>query len=90
MKRLVVAAILAITILAVPAVTLAAQPDDPSCWGQVTRQFAGSYPGAMGEHASGQSSPRAGIGNVAELFTGTHQPGELGALLGSFIGLSCD
>ncbi len=90
MKRLVTAAVLAIAMAAVPAVALAAQPDNPSCWGQVTHQFAQQHPGAMGEHASGQTSPRAGIGNVAELFTGTYQPGELGALLGSFIGLSCD
>ena len=90
MKKLAIAAVLAIGIAAAPAVALAAQPDNPSCWGEVTRQFAQQSPGAMGEHASGQTSPRAGIGNVAELFTDTHQPGELGALLGSFIGLSCD
>jgi hypothetical protein len=37
----------------------------------------------MGDHASSFTSPRLGIGNVAFLLTGTHQPGELAGLLGA-------
>jgi hypothetical protein len=36
----------------------------------------------MGQHASSFDSPRLGIGNVAYLFTDTHQPGDLAAALG--------
>jgi hypothetical protein len=47
----------------------------------------------MGEHASSfAGSPRLGIGNVAELLTGSHQPGALGAFLGPLAvpGFSCE
>ncbi len=82
MRKLVLAAVLAIGSAAVPAVALAGQPTNPSCWGAAASDLAQSSTGAMGQHASSFDSPRLGIGNVAELFTGTHQPGDLAAALG--------
>lgn len=81
MKRLVLLSAL-VSGAAFPAGTLAATPNNPSCWGAASADFAQSTPGAMGAHASSFDSPRLGIGNVAELFTGTHQPGDLAAALG--------
>jgi hypothetical protein len=81
-KKLIAAGILVIGTAAFPAAALAATPSNPSCWGAATADFAQSAPGALGEHASSFDSPRLGIGNVAELFTGTHQPGDLAAALG--------
>ena len=82
MKRLAVIAVLAIAA-AFPTATLAAPPQSPSCFGAGASQLAQSSTGAMGDHASSFDSPRLGIGNVAELFTGTHQPGLLGIALGA-------
>lgn len=81
MKRLVLLAVLAIGA-AFPAQAMAATPDNPSCWGAASADFAQSAPGALGEHSSSFGTPRLGIGNVANLFTGTHQPGNLAAALG--------
>ena len=81
MKKLLASAILAGS-LAFPALALAATPSDANCWGAGSADFAQSAPGALGEHASSFESPRLGIGNVAYLFTGTHQPGELAGALG--------
>jgi hypothetical protein len=55
-------------------------PTTPSCWGSSAAALAQT--GGMGNHASSFDSPRLGIGNVAYLFTGTHQPGELAGVLG--------
>ena len=90
MKKLIAAAGLVVATAGFPALTLAAQPDNANCWGQVTYQFAQTAPGAMGDHASSQTSPRLGIGNVADAFTDTHQPGTLGVVLGGFLGISCN
>jgi hypothetical protein len=46
--------------------------DTPSGWGTVTSQFATST-GAVGDHASGFSEPRLGVGNVART---DHAPGD--------------
>ena len=81
MKRLVVLSALVIGA-AFPAQMLAAAPDHASCWGAASADLAQSATGAMGDHASSFDSPRLGIGNVAELFTGTHQPGDLAEALG--------
>jgi hypothetical protein len=81
MRRLIVLAAF-LVVLALPAGVAAAQPDNPDCWGQASTDFAQSAPGAMGEHASSFDTPRLGIGNVAALFTGTHQPGNLAGVLG--------
>jgi hypothetical protein len=82
MRKLVAIVVLVIGTVAFPAAALAASPDNPSCWGAATRDFAQSATGAMGQHASSFDSPRLGIGNVAFLFTDTHQPGDLAAALG--------
>jgi hypothetical protein len=79
MKRLVLIAVLAIAA-AFPAGVSAAAPNNPSCWGAASADLAQS--GAMGQHASSFDEPRLGIGNVASLFTGSHQPGDLAAALG--------
>ena len=55
-------------------------PTNPNCFGQSAAQFGQA--GIMGEHSSGFPTPRLGIGNVAYLFTGTHQPGQLAGVLG--------
>ena len=55
-------------------------PANPQCWGVVTSQRA-STEHDVGTHAAAQSEPRLGIVNVADLFTGTHQPGQLGSVL---------
>ena len=82
MRKLVIIAVLVVGTMAFPTLALAATPNDPSCFGQGARGLAQSATGAMGEHSSSFESPRLGIGNVAELLTGTHQPGELAGLLG--------
>ena len=79
MKRLVLIVVLVIAA-AFPASALAAAPNNPSCWGAASADLAQS--GAMGQHASSFDEPRLGIGNVASLFTGSHQPGDLAAALG--------
>lgn len=82
-KRWLVAALCAVVFAAVSAGSaFAGPPANPSCWGAASADFAQSAPGALGEHASSFETPRLGIGNVAELFTGTHQPGDLAAVLG--------
>lgn len=82
MKKLVLISVLALGA-AFPAHALAAQPNNPSCWGAASADLAQSATGAMGEHASSfAGEPRLGIGNVAYIFTGTHQPGDLAAALG--------
>lgn len=78
-------AVLVVAVLGVGAlapVGAADQPANPECWGVVTSQRA-STEHDIGTHASSQSEPRLGLGNVASLFTGSHQPGELGSLLAS-------
>ena len=69
-----------VLVAAFPAQALAAPPANPSCWGEAAADLAES--GAMGDHSSSFDEPRLGIGNVAYLFTGTHQPGDLAAALG--------
>ncbi len=85
MKKAIAIASLAVA-LALPATVVAAVPESPSCFGQSAAALAQSDDGAMGDHASGFESPRLGIGNVAYLFTGTHQPGVLAGLLGGDCG----
>jgi hypothetical protein len=67
---------------AFPPVSATAQPANPECWGVVTSQRA-STEFDVGAHSSAQSEPRLGLGNVADLLTGSHQPGALGSLLAS-------
>lgn len=81
-KRLAIGLLMSALLAALPGTAAAATPANPSCWGAAAADLAQSSPGAMGQHASSFDSPRLGIGNVAELFTGTHQPGDLAAALG--------
>lgn len=56
-------------------------PTNPNCFGQSAAQFGQA--GVMGEHSSSFAGERRlGIGNVAYIFTGTHQPGLLAGALG--------
>ena len=82
MKRIGLIAVLAIAAI-FPTAALAAQPDNANCFGAGASQLAQSSTGAMGAHSSSFDEPRLGIGNVAELFTGTKQPGTLGVVLGA-------
>ena len=70
--------------LAVVPVAAGGQPEIPNCFGKGASQLGQA--GEMGEHSSGFDEPRLGIGNVAEAFTGTHQPGLLGEALGADCG----
>ena len=89
-----VCGLLAICALALAVVPVAAggPPDNPNCFGKGASQLGQA--GEMGDHASSPPPPdltpgrpgRAGIGNVADALTGTHQPGELGELLGAECG----
>jgi len=81
MKRLVLAGAILLAA-AFPASVLAASPNNPDCWGAASADLAQSSAGAMGQHASSFDEPRLGIGNVAYLFTGSHQPGDLATALG--------
>jgi hypothetical protein len=88
-KRMRIWVLVAATVAfgALGPVGASAQPTNPECWGVVTSQRA-STEHDIGIHASAQSEPRLGLGNVALLFTGTHQPGQLGSLLATLDTLS--
>jgi hypothetical protein len=77
----VLTAFATLTFVATPAALAGCPPTDPNCFGVGASQLGQA--GAMGDHASSFPTPRLGIGNVAYLFTGTHQPGELAGLLGA-------
>ena len=79
--------ILAILLIAVTVapVFAAGGPTNPNCWGTVTSQRASTYHD-VGQHASSQSTPRLGLGNVARLF-GFDHVSDLGSFLASIDGL---
>jgi hypothetical protein len=80
----VIAAALALGMMTVGIGTAsAAQPADASCFGQSAAIMGQA--GIMGEHASGFSTPRLGIGNLARLLGGA-VPGDIPAL----VGLPCE
>jgi hypothetical protein len=62
-RILAVAALIALA-LAVPQAALA-DPGTNNCWGTVTSQRATTEQD-IGEHASAQEEPRAGLGNLAQ------------------------
>jgi hypothetical protein len=64
MKRLLISSAVAMALVTIPASALAEAPAHANCWGVVTSQRAVSV-GDIGEHASAQETPRAGLGNVA-------------------------
>ena len=57
---LVLAILFAVILTPVPAAAYT-----NACWGQATAAFA--QMGEMGEHASQQATPRAGLANLAQL-----------------------
>ena len=66
MKRLsVLFVVVFLLVLAFGASIVSARPANPSCWGVVSAQLASNYPGIMGQHASSQGEPRAGLGNLS-------------------------
>ena len=72
------AAIAAALAMSAPATAQADRPENvhPNCFGMGAAQMAqGEFAGiaGMGEHASGQESPRRGIGNTARDFGFVHQ-----------------
>ena len=70
--------------LAVLPVAAGGRPTNPNCFGNGASRLGQA--GEMGEHSSSFQEPRPGIGNVAYVFTGTHQPGELAGALGADCG----
>jgi hypothetical protein len=79
MRRLPIC-LAALAAAAALAPTAGAAPrDNAGCWGMVTSQRAVAV-GDIGEHASAQSEPRAGLGNLGF-------PGDVGAFLASIDGL---
>jgi hypothetical protein len=85
MKR-IICGLLAVGALALAAAPVAGagKPTNPNCFGKGASQLGQA--GEMGDHSSSFDEPRLGIGNVAEALTDTHQPGELGVLLGADCG----
>lgn len=62
MKKVVVILSLVLMVLVVIAPG-GAEASEPDCWGQATAVFA--QMGEMGEHASQEPTPRAGLRNLA-------------------------
>lgn len=88
-SRFFASATLAATlVVSVPSVAMADVPDaNPNCFGQGASQIArGQFDGidGMGAHASGQESPRRGIGNTARDFGFIHQSD-----MAKFLGADC-
>lgn len=91
--RRVISLILTLLLVAFTVVPALADgsPSHPNCWGVVTSQRASTYHD-LGEHASSQSTPRSGLGNVARtlyslgLTSGPHVS-DLGSFLASADGL---
>ncbi len=81
------AALTAALAISTSTVAKADLPDDahPNCFGKGASQMAqGEFNGidGMGDHASGQESPRRGIGNTARDFGFVHQS-DMAAFLGA-------
>jgi hypothetical protein len=82
-KSLVALAVVPVAFLVAPAPAQAAAPANPDCWGVVTAQRA-STAHDIGEHASAQTEPRLGLGNVARALIGDDaHVSDLGTLLAS-------
>jgi hypothetical protein len=89
---LLLAVVLLATAVLIPAAAQAA-PDEQACWGQASAVFAQS--GQMGEHASQQPTPRAGLRNLARELYGAGVIADdsmqaLGAFVADALGLSID
>jgi hypothetical protein len=77
--RILVGAALVVLALVLPQAAWAG-PSTNSCWGTVTSQRA-TTEHDIGEHASAQDEPRAGLGNLAQDLG--ISVGEVGAFLAS-------
>jgi hypothetical protein len=94
MKKVSVLFVLALLLsLVVGTVGAHAAPNDKACWGQATKVFAQMYD--MGQHASQQPTPRAGLRNLARiLYDQGAIPDDsmqaLGAFVADALGLSIE
>lgn len=61
------------------------RPTNPNCWGVVTSQAAVAV-GGIGEHASGQTEPRLGLGNLVRVL-GFDHISDLGSFLAMVDGI---
>lgn len=64
---------------------LADGPANPECWGKVTAQRASTVHD-IGQHASNQTEPRAGLGNLARQL-GFEHVSEMGSFLATVDGV---
>ena len=60
-------AVMPVPAFAAPASDAQSSKTTNNCWGVVSSQLA-HVEGGIGEHASSQTTPRLGLGNVARLF----------------------
>jgi hypothetical protein len=85
-RSLVALVVVPVALLVSPAPAQAAAPANPDCWGVVTAQQASTLHD-LGEHASAQTEPRLGLGNVARALLGDDaHVSDLGTLLASIDG----
>jgi hypothetical protein len=77
MRRVLFAAAVVVALSLAPGA--GAQRENAGCWGMVTSQRATTVHD-IGEHASSQTEPREGLGNLGF-------PGDVGAFLASIDGL---
>ena len=84
--RVLIAAMLVLMVLGGLAPAAAAQTSDvpKNCWGVVSAQRAQT--GGLGDHASQQSTPRAGLGNLSRTL-GFDHISELGSFLAEVDGI---
>lgn len=90
-RRILIGIVLLTMVLALfigfSAPTLAQpDPDTADCWGIVTSQRASDEPGSVGEHASSEPVPRAGLANIAQSLGFDHL-GEFGSFLAEVDGI---
>ena len=85
MTRRLFASLTLVALLTFGGATAAiAEPPPKACWGVVTGQAART--GVMGQHASEQSEPRAGLGNLSRDLGFDHLS-DLGAFLAEIDGI---
>lgn len=85
-RTFVVSVFVTAAVLASAPAAYADPSDNANCLGVVTAQRAVAHHD-IGEHASAQTEPRLGLGNVArELLGDDAHVGDLGALLGEIDG----
>jgi hypothetical protein len=85
--RILIVSALVFLALALPQAAWA-EPGINNCWGKVSSQRASTLHDT-GQHASAQSEPRLGLGNLAHdgIIPGVDTFGELGSFLASVDGI---